>query len=178
MVKYDVKVVLLGQGGVGKTSLVRRFVKNTFSRDYKQTIGSNFLLKKLELDETTRILLQIWDLSGQESFRTVRSQYYLYSRGAILVFDLTRPSTLHQLENWYDDLIRRTGAIPLMVFGNKSDLIDQIQIDRKEALALAGKFDAQYVETSALTGDGVEASFTDLAWKIIDHIRKNMKNDE
>ena len=145
MVKYDVKVVLLGQGGVGKTSLVRRYVKNTFSSDYKQTIGSNFLLKTLQLNKTTRMLIQIWDLSGQDSFRTVRAQYYLYSRGAILVFDLTRPDTLYKLDNWYMDLLQRTGKIPLILVGNKSDLEDEILVTPHEAEAMAKKFNAKYI---------------------------------
>ena len=177
MVKFDAKIVLLGEGAVGKTSLVHRYVQDTFSTDYKLTIGSNFLLKKIKLDQTTRVLLQIWDLSGQDVFRTVRAQYYLYSRGAILVFDLTRRSTFQKLEGWYSDLKEKTGVIPLMLFGNKSDLEDQVQVDRQQAEEMARRFNATYVETSALTGDGVEDSFTELARKIVDNIKTQIKKD-
>lgn len=177
MVKYDAKIVLLGEGAVGKTSLVHRYVQDTFSIDYKLTIGSNFLLKKVELDQKIRVLLQIWDLSGQDVFRTVRAQYYLFSRGAILVFDLTRRSTFQKLERWYSDLKEKTGVIPLMLFGNKSDLEDQVQVDRQQAEEMARRFNATYVETSALTGDGVEDSFTELARKIVDNIKTQIKKD-
>lgn len=178
MVKFDVKIVMLGQGGVGKTSLVRRFVQNTFSQNYQQTIGSNFLLKKLELDKNTRMLMQLWDLSGQDSFRAVRSQYFLFSRGAILVFDLTRTSTLYELDKWYDDLIKRAGKIPLMVIGNKSDLEEKIEVDTYEAKSIAEKYQANYVETSALTGAGVEDTFRDLALQIIQQINSNPKKED
>ncbi|MHA1966422.1 MAG: Rab family GTPase [Candidatus Hodarchaeales archaeon] len=178
MVKFDVKIVMLGQGGVGKTSLVRRYVQNTFSHNYQQTIGSNFLLKKLELDKNTRMLMQLWDLSGQDSFRSVRSQYFLYSRGAILVFDLTRTSTLYALDKWFDDLIKRAGEIPLMVIGNKVDLEEQIEVDTYEAESIAEKFNAKYVETSALTGAGVEDTFRDLAWQIIKQISAKSKKED
>ena len=177
MVKFDVKIVMLGQGGVGKTSLVRRYVQNTFSKNYQQTIGSNFLLKKLELNKNTRMLMQLWDLSGQDSFRSVRSQYFLFSRGAILVFDLTRTATLYELDKWFDDLLKRAGKIPLMVIGNKSDLGEQIEVDTYEAKSIAEKYNAKYVETSALTGVGVEDTFRDLAWQIIQQINSN-KNKE
>ncbi len=178
MVKFDVKIVMLGQGGVGKTSLVRRFVQNTFSQNYQQTIGSNFLLKKLELDKNTRMLMQLWDLSGQDSFRAVRSQYFLFSRGAILVFDLTRTSTLYELDKWYDDLIKRAGRIPLVVIGNKSDLEEQIEVDTYEAKSIAEKYQASYVETSALTGAGVEDTFRDLALQIIQQINSNPNKED
>ena len=177
MVKYDAKIVLLGEGAVGKTSLVHRYVQDTFSSDYKVTIGSNFLLKKVELDQNVRVLLQIWDLSGQDAFRSVRAQYYLYSRGAILVFDLTRRSTFQNLERWYSDLIDKTGTIPLMLFGNKSDLEDQVQVDQPQAEEMARRFNATYVETSALTGDGVEESFTELARIIVDQIKTKIKKN-
>ncbi len=177
MVKYDAKIVLLGEGAVGKTSLIHRFVQDTFSSNYKLTIGSNFLLKRIELDQTTRVLFQIWDLSGQQAFRTVRAQYYLYSRGAILVFDLTRLSTFQKLERWYSELIDKTGVIPLMLFGNKSDLEAQIQVDQHHPEEMAQRFNAKYVKTSALTGDGVEESFTELAREVVDHIKTKIKKD-
>ena len=73
MVRYSSKVILLGQGSVGKTSVIRRFVRQAFEHDYKTTVGSNFLIKKLELDKDTRMTMQIWDLSGQDSFRNIRT---------------------------------------------------------------------------------------------------------
>ncbi|MFX1283304.1 MAG: Rab family GTPase [Promethearchaeota archaeon] len=181
MVNYSAKIVLLGQGSVGKTSLIRRYVQHTFTHDYITTIGSNFLIKKICLDreKNINITLQLWDLSGQDSFRTIRARYYLHARGGILVFDLTRPSTLQQLEKWQLDFTQKVGIVPLMLFGNKCDLRDQISVDQEEAETMALKLGATYFTTSALDGTNVETGFFNLATKIIDHItekRKELRN--
>lgn len=175
MVHYSCKVVMLGEGSVGKTSLIRRYVQHTFTHDYITTIGSNFLIKKIQLKEGISMTMQLWDISGQDTFRTIRKQYYLYARGGIMVFDLTRASTLQELEKWYSDFTQRVGNVPLMLFGNKADLQDQIVIQREEGEAFAEKLNARYLETSALEGTGVEPGFLELAWKIINYIKSQPK---
>ena len=170
MVRYSSKVILLGQGSVGKTSVIRRFVRKAFEHDYKTTVGSNFLIKKLELDEETRMTMQIWDLSGQDSFRNIRTQYFLHSHGGIMVFDLTRKDTLPDLDKWYADFKEKAGDVPLMLFGNKCDLQELRAITKEEGQAKAKKFDATYFETSALDGTGVEEAFNLLAKQIVEHI--------
>jgi small GTP-binding protein len=159
---------MLGEGSVGKSSLIRRFVQQTFAHDYITTVGSNFLLKKIDLvPNKTRMNMQLWDLSGQDSFRSIRPQYYLNSHGGILVFDLTRKDTMHELEKWYNEFVKKAGHVPLMVFGNKCDLRDQKAVSLEEGEITAKKFNAPYVETSALDGTAVESSFIELAWEII-----------
>ena len=175
MVNYSAKIVMLGEGTVGKTSLIRRYVQHTFQKDYITTIGSNFLIKKINLEEGINMTMQLWDLSGQDSFRNIRSRYYLHSRGGIMVFDLTRLSTLKELEKWHSDFIQKVGNVPLMLFGNKSDLRDQIEVQQKEGEMVAQKFGASYLETSALDGTGVEPGFLDLAWKIVDYLKTKRK---
>ncbi len=170
MVRYSSKVILLGQGSVGKTSVIRRFVKKAFEHDYKTTVGSNFLIKKLELDDDTRMTMQIWDLSGQDSFRNIRTQYFLHSHGGIMVFDLTRADTLDDLEKWYFDFKEKAGGVPLMLFGNKCDLKKDRAVTTKEGQAKAKKWGATYFETSALDGTGVEEAFFLLANQIVAHI--------
>ena len=170
MVRYSSKVILLGQGSVGKTSVIRRFVRKAFEHDYKTTVGSNFLIKKLDLDENTRMTMQIWDLSGQDSFRNIRTQYFLHSHGGILVFDLTRKVTLTDLDSWFLDFKEKAGNVPLMLFGNKCDLHDVRVVTSEEGRAKAKKIGAQFVETSALDGSGVEEAFFLLARQIVDHI--------
>ncbi|MFX0174340.1 MAG: Rab family GTPase [Candidatus Hodarchaeota archaeon] len=174
-VHYSCKVVMLGEGSVGKTSLIRRYVKQTFTHDYITTVGSNFLIKKIQLDEESRMTMQLWDISGQDSFRNIRPQYYLHSHGGILTFDLTRNTTLQELEKWYMDFTKKTGHIPLMMFGNKVDLRDQREVLVEDAQMLAHRFNANYFETSALDGTGVEEAFTILAQRIVDHIDTRVK---
>lgn len=170
MVRYSSKVILLGQGSVGKTSVIRRFVKRAFEHDYKTTVGSNFLLKKLELDDDTRMTLQIWDLSGQDSFRNIRTQYFLHSHGGIMVFDLTRSDTLADLDKWHLDFKEKAGDVPLMLFGNKCDLKEKRVITNEEGLRKAKMYGATFFETSALDGTNVEEAFHVLARQIVDHI--------
>ncbi len=166
MVSYLAKVVLLGTGEVGKTSLIRRYVQHTFTHDYLATIGSNFLIKRINLEEGKKMAMQLWDLAGQESFRNIRSKYYLGASGGILVFDLTRQITLKDLENWYLDFSQKVGKVPLLLLGNKCDLHDQIEVRQEEAESIAQRFGASYTRTSALDGTGIESAFLELAWKI------------
>lgn len=119
--------------------------------------------------------MQLWDLSGQDTFRTIRKKYYLYARGGIMVFDLTRPSTLEKLEKWQEDFTQRVGNVPLMLFGNKCDLQEDIAIKKEDGENFARKFNANYYETSALDGTGVESGFLELAWKIVNHIKDQRK---
>jgi len=170
MVRYSSKVILLGQGSVGKTSVIRRFVRKAFEHDYKTTVGSNFLIKKLVLDEETRMTMQIWDLSGQDSFRNIRTQYFLHSHAGIMVFDLTRKDTLTDLDKWYMDFNEKAGGVPLMLFGNKCDLHDIRDVTSEEGQAKAKKYNATFFETSALDGTGVEDAFFLLARQIVAHI--------
>ncbi len=166
MVSYLAKVVMLGAGGVGKTSLIRRYVQFTFTHDYLATIGSNFLIKRLILEEGKKMSMQLWDLAGQESFRSIRSKYYLGASGGILVFDLTRQDTLQDLEGWHFDFNQKVGKVPLLLLGNKCDLHDKVEVSQEDAESIAQKFGASYTKTSALDGTGVESAFLDLAWKI------------
>ncbi|MHA1214368.1 MAG: Rab family GTPase [Candidatus Hodarchaeales archaeon] len=176
MVHYSCKIVMLGEGSVGKTSLIRRFVEHTFSHEYITTIGSNFLLKRLQLKENIRMTMQLWDLSGQDSFRNIRTQYYLHARGGILVFDLTRSDTMLELDKWYRDFTKKAGIVPLMVLGNKLDLANNRQVDTVDGKSMADRFDATYLETSALDGTGVEEAFINLAWRIVNDINEKRKH--
>ena len=178
MVHYSCKVVMLGEGSVGKTSLIRRFVKRTFTHDYITTVGSNFLIKKINLDEGSRMTMQLWDISGQDSFRTIRPQYYLHSHAGILTFDLTRNSTLEELDKWYYDFTKQAGKVPLMMFGNKFDLKDHRDVLMEDGISCAQQFNATYFETSALDGTGVEEAFDILARKIVKHIDERRKKRE
>ncbi|MHA2203636.1 MAG: Rab family GTPase, partial [Candidatus Hodarchaeales archaeon] len=120
------KICLLGDGGVGKTSLRERFLGKGFQSGYILTIGADFAVQNLEIDGT-QYKFQIWDLAGQQRFEAVRALYYKGSHGAILVFDRTRPESLFNLENWKRELFTNVGRqIPYIILGNKSDLPNAI----------------------------------------------------
>ncbi|MHA1941496.1 MAG: GTP-binding protein, partial [Candidatus Hodarchaeales archaeon] len=123
-------------------------------------------------DEDTRMTMQIWDLSGQDSFRNIRTQYFLHSHGGIMVFDLTRPETLTDLDRWHLDFTQKAGDVPLMLFGNKCDLVNERLVQSEAGEISAEKYNATYLETSALDGTNVQEAFTELAEQIIAHIEK------
>ena len=138
-----------------------RYIKDYFSTDLKQTIGSNFLIKDVELDETN-VRLLIWDIGGQEQFAKLRTIYFKGSNGALGVFDLTNPQSLLKLPGWISSIkksVKKT--IPMIIIGNKSDL--ERQVERSEAEDLASRLNCEYLETSAKTGDKVELAFETIA---------------
>ncbi len=159
--QYKFKITLFGPGGVGKTSLLLRYIKDYFSNDLKKTIGSNFLIKDVELDGKT-IRLLLWDIGGQPQFHKLRTIYFKGSNAALGVFDLSSSQTLLKIPGWISSIKKTVKkAIPMVLIGNKADL--EREVDRLEAEDLAKKLNCEYMETSAKTGENVELVFEKIA---------------
>lgn len=154
------KVVIAGDGTVGKTSLVRRYCEGKFEMTRVATIGVDFQTKLVELPEQT-VKLSIWDMAGQDRFQVIRSGFYRGSRAAALVFDVTVPDTFANLARWREEILEAVSEQPFLVVGNKIDL-ERVQA-RDQAEAFAQSIQAPYLETSALSGEGVPALFETLA---------------
>jgi small GTP-binding protein len=161
--KYIKKVALLGEGAVGKTSLVRRYVLDVFSDEYIQTFGAKVTKKVLEFD-SMELTMMIWDILGQKSNSSLHSTYYSGSNGALLVFDLTRPETLEAMPRWLDDLHKVTGKIPIVLVANKADLRKEIAQERMDLIS--SQLGSSIMYTSAKEGTGVEEAFWQLAQKM------------
>ena len=164
------KVIIVGPGAVGKTSLLNRFVHNEFTLKYKLTIGVDFLTKTLEYEPSKSVKLHIWDIGGQERFKFLHRSFYDGALGALLVFDLSRQHTFTSMKTWLSEMrIIMEHDIPTTIIGNKTDLIPEIGeiIDRKEVEQFAKKENCFYIETSAKTGDYVEKAFLELTNRII-----------
>ncbi|MHA1226072.1 MAG: Rab family GTPase [Candidatus Hodarchaeales archaeon] len=160
-------MILAGDGSVGKTTLINRFVTGRFTSDYKATIGVDIFSKRFKVNDNA-INLQIWDIAGQSLFKNFRRKFYSQARGALLVFDLTLPSSLESLTNWINDIVEVTGSIPLILIGNKSDLTKLRTVtDDEIANFLNVHSIKQYFLTSALTGENVEDAFVSLVSSII-----------
>ncbi|MHA1770129.1 MAG: GTP-binding protein [Candidatus Thorarchaeota archaeon] len=162
------KVMIIGEGAVGKTTLVNRYVTGSFERDYKTTIGSQFAVKLThifppESEYAVGIKIQAWDVAGQARFAAVRKMYYSGAAGVILVFDVTRRRSFTELEKWVQEADESIGSrVPMVVVGNKIDLPDRM-VSAEEAKKWAEDQGFLYMESSAKTGEGVADMFTVLA---------------
>jgi len=170
MSEFQFKIILIGPGGVGKTSLANRFVHNKFSSSYKMTMGVDIMNKKVDLEDNSAIL-NIWDIGGQERFKYLRRNFYRGAEGALLVFDLTRAFTYKNLvKKWYPEMMQflKITEIPFILIGNKYDLLSDVgrSIEAKTPENFAKKNDNIYIETSAKTGNNVDEAFTTLTEKI------------
>lgn len=168
---YLFKSIVVGDGGVGKTALTLRFSKGFFTEDYKMTIGVDFHVKTISIDTSEgpiKCKLQLWDTGGQERFSSIRPMYYRGSLGTVLVFDLTNSASFDHLPQWLEEVRANIKAdIPILLVGNKSDLIDQRAVSAKEISRFTNDFNLYYMETSAKTGDGVGDCFYILACLMI-----------
>ena len=160
------KVVIAGDGNVGKTSLVRRYCEGKFETSRVATIGVDFQTHTVDLP-SGQVKLSIWDMAGQERFRVVRGGFYRGSLAAALVFDVTNPSSLTNLEMWYQEICEVAPNQKFVIIGNKIDL-ERIQ-GPESAQAYAVSINAPYLETSALTGEGVSLMFETMAILAFSH---------
>ncbi|MHA1727433.1 MAG: Rab family GTPase [Promethearchaeota archaeon] len=168
---YKFKVTLFGTANVGKTSLILRFIKDSYAQDLKKTIGTNFLIKDVILEDAN-IRLLVWDIGGQAQFSNMRSIYFKGSNAALGVYDITSPESLLKIPGWVTSIKKSVGKIPMVLLGNKIDLAtEQQRVDEKESLDLAKKLECEHMYTSALTGKNVEEAFIKIAKKILEIAR-------
>jgi len=166
--EYAFKLILGGDGGVGKTSMVHRFVEDTFETDYKSTIGTSIMKKECEFEGLgSKVRFVIWDLAGQAQFKRVRQTYLANAEAGILVFDVTRKDTLDNLLNWFNEISKASEGITLILVGNKIDLENDRKVSTEDGKALADKLGLTYLETSAKTGENIDDAFRTLALQLI-----------
>jgi small GTP-binding protein len=167
---YLLKIVLLGDPAVGKTSLVKRYVDNMFRMDYLMTIGTDIRTKIITIkDEIVKLI--IWDLGGQPLFQDVRATYCKGANGAVLAFDLTRQHTLNNLQGWAETVWRFVGKVPLAIVGTKADLKSIRETSMERALDFARFTGSKVFETSAKTGENVDKTFVYLAKAILNDLK-------
>jgi small GTP-binding protein len=154
------KVVVVGDGSVGKTTLIRRYCEGKFHASRVATIGVDFYTQRVRLPAGT-VKLSIWDMAGQERFEVVRTGFYRGSLAAALVYDVTAMASLGNLKRWRDEVLQAMPSQRLLIVGNKVDLERTVSPELGQAAATY--LNAPYLETSALTGQGVAALFESLA---------------
>ncbi|KAF8823801.1 GTP binding protein [Lentinula edodes] len=160
------KIVLLGDQSVGKTSLITRFMYDTFDNTYQATIGIDFLSKTMYLEDRT-VRLQLWDTAGQERFRSLIPSYIRDSSVAIVVFDITNRQSFLSTTKWIDDVRSERGNdVIIVLVGNKADLSDKRQVTLEEATATATSMNIMFMETSAKAGHNVKSLFKKIAMSL------------
>lgn len=170
MVEYSFKIIIIGPAAVGKSSLIRRFVENQFTLQYKFTIGVDFMTKIIEYEPNKSARLTLWDIGGQDRFKMLRRNFYDGANGALVVFDLSRAQTFSKMKEWISDMHKLMKIkISFVILGNKVDLLTEIGevIDQNEPYQYAEKNDSVYIETSAKIGNNVEKAFVELTQRIV-----------
>ena len=157
---YTFKILLIGDASVGKTSFTKRYCYNIFNPSERLTIGVDFHVKTIELNEK-KIKLQIWDVGGEERFRFLLPTYCLGANAAFLLYDITRPQTLDNISEWTNIVLTKSGPIPIMLVGSKIDLEkEERKIPREYGIQIAEKQGmASFAEISSKTGQNVTKTF-------------------
>ncbi len=182
----EFKIVLLGDGAVGKTSLSNRFLGKYFQADYVMTMGADIAIKSIKIQDST-VKLQIWDIAGQPFFETVRKSYFRGAVGGLCVYDITHRESFENIANWARELWKHNGKgrVPIALLGNKLDLRESVDftVTLEEAQNLADEladprqamlFKIPCFETSARTGENVDQAFTMLAEEILGYVQTQL----
>ena len=161
------KVVLVGESGVGKTSMITQFIDQIFQEDQQSTTGGTFSTKDVICEGSKILRFEIWDTAGQEKYRSLTTMFYKDANAAVMVYDVTRAESFEELKNYWAKQIKENSPenIILVIAANKSDLIEQEQVDEGEARNFAKELNAIFISTSAKSSEGINSLFEEIAKK-------------
>lgn len=169
---YIYKIILIGDSGVGKSSIVSRFVDGTFMGDTRSTVGIDLQVKTLDISYEL-VKIQIWDTAGQEKYKSITQSYYRYAAGIIIVFDLTKQYTFENVINWINEieksLDQKLCDLDVILIGNKADLVNDREVKKEEVLELQKKHKFIYIETSAKDNSNINEAFKELVSNVHKH---------
>jgi len=175
---YLFKILLVGDTGVGKSSILYRFTDNKFSTVFPSTIGVDFKIKQVQIDDKIA-KLQIWDTAGQERFRTITQSYYRGAHGIFLVFDFNNIISFKNLEGWLDEIRRYASAsAQIIVIGNKVEYTSLNRVEDQEVDNFCNKHNLEWYPASAYKGINIERIFAILAKKLAENTKKYAENHD
>ena len=177
---YEVKIILIGESSVGKTSLIRQFIDHYFTEKRLATIGHDILQKEINLSEDKKIILTIWDTCGQEQYRTINQLFVKNAKLVLFVYDITKKKSFEELKNfWYEFVTSILGKnIIFGIAANKSDLYPNEEVNINDAKNFALKIDAILKETSAKNFESINSLIHDMVFKFIEKIEKDSNLEE
>ncbi len=168
--RHVFKVVIIGDPSVGKTSMVSKHVSAAFKENYIPTLGTNISSKNYNMAGNS-VSLMIWDIAGQEIFKTVIEKYFGGANAGFIVYDVTRPETYESVRVWYEEMMRFVPkTTPVIVVGNKTDL--PRKVDKKDGEKVAKELEADYIETSAKTGANIDQAFEKITKMLLSQVLK------
>lgn len=167
-----VKLLLIGDSAVGKSSILLRYSDDQFSSSFITTIGIDFKIKSIQLDGDKKVKLQIWDTAGQERFKTITTAYYRGAMGILLVYDVTNAQSFNNVKNWMNQIDQHAAEnVNKLLVGNKSDVPDHMrQVSHTEGKELADRYGVEFFETSAKSNTGVTEAFESIARDIVERL--------
>ncbi len=169
--EWGLKLVILGDPAVGKTSLIDKYLTRSFKEDYQPTLGVNIIIKDISLEQVDGVVrLILWDIAGQDKYELSRNMFFQGAAGAFLVYDITRKDTFNNISNkWLKEFKQYAlKDAPFILIGNKIDMVDSILVNTDEGLKLSDQIDAiDFIKTSAKTGEKVEIAFLTLVNRIL-----------
>ncbi|KAI8034430.1 ras-related protein Rab-35 [Drosophila ficusphila] len=171
------KLLIIGDSGVGKSSLLIRFSDDTFSGSYITTIGVDFKIRTVDI-EGMRVKLQIWDTAGQERFRTITSTYYRGTHGVIVVYDVTNGESFANVRRWLEEIQNNCDVVKKVLVGNKNDDPDRKVVITEDAQRFAKQMDIELYETSAKDNINVENMFLSITRQVLDHKLRTSPNEQ
>ncbi|ALC48462.1 Rab35 [Drosophila busckii] len=171
------KLLIIGDSGVGKSSLLIRFSDDTFSGSYITTIGVDFKIRTVLIDGL-RVKLQIWDTAGQERFRTITSTYYRGTHGVIIVYDVTNGDSFANVRRWLEEIQNNCDVVNKVLVGNKNDDPDRKVVITEDAQRFARQMDIELFETSAKDNLNVEDMFLSITRQVLNHKLRTASDDQ
>ncbi|KFM77572.1 Ras-related protein Rab-35, partial [Stegodyphus mimosarum] len=177
--EYDhlFKLLIIGDSGVGKSSLLLRFADNTFSGNYITTIGVDFKIRTLEIDDE-KVKLQIWDTAGQERFRTITSTYYRGTHGVIVVYDVTNGESFANVKRWLHEIDQNCEMVNKILVGNKNDDPERKVVLTEDAQSFAEQMKIKLFETSAKENINVEEMFNEITKMVLQSKREHKEQQQ
>ena len=170
------KLILVGDGRVGKTSIINKYLYNTFNENEPMTINSCFLEKKMIINEKT-FKFALWDTAGQEKFNSVTPVYYRDAKGVILVYDITNARSFERVQKWIEEVRSYNKECEIVICGNKVDIKETYEdgVDKDKAKEYVESKGIEHFYTSAKTGEGLEEVFDYVAKKVVDNYERDNK---